>query len=246
VTYLTNVVQQYQDAPSASRDMVNANVNLAISLRTAGKAQEAATLLDEAFARLSATLPEGPDTLACRLSRAVNLLALRDRRAQSELSAVHEAYNSWLGPDHPHTIVCLNNIAMAMRVDDRISEAVELINEAAAKFEVALGPDHPYTLAARTNLAVCAADSGRLEDGRQLIEAVVEPITQRLGPNHPDTLRTVANQALIVLRLGADEQAGLIESIARELAEQIGYDHPALSTLSRHRLLHRMIDPQPF
>jgi MinD-like ATPase involved in chromosome partitioning or flagellar assembly/tetratricopeptide (TPR) repeat protein len=246
-TWLTAVVQSYSDTSVAeTRDMVLANVNLAISLRSAGRAQEAAALLDDAYDQLSRKLPYGPDTLACRLSRAVNLLAVGDGGAESELTAVLGAYENWLGRQHPHTIVCLNNLAMVKRAERKADEAVKLAAEAAERFQTVLGPDHPYTLAARTNHAVCAAESDRVDEALATIDAVVKPTKRILGADHPDTLRCRADQALIAYRLGDDKQMQVIEELTPRLAERIGAGHPAVSALREHRLLHRMIDPQPF
>jgi hypothetical protein len=59
------------------RGTLSAQANLAVSLRSAGRPHEAVDLLDQAYERLRRRFgDDSPYTLACRLNRAVNLLAL--------------------------------------------------------------------------------------------------------------------------------------------------------------------------
>lgn len=247
VIQLRAVAQIYADEfTKAAWDTLNANVNLAISLRSAGQVEEARELLDDAYEHLSETFRTAPATLACRLSRAVTLLTLGDEQAHAELRLVHRSYQDRLGPDHPHTLVCVNDLAMAalqVGTPEGKETARELAGQAARKFAETLGEDHPYTLAAETNLGVCLAEMGRDGEALELLGSTVKRALTRLGANHPDTLSCQANIAIIGVRSGG---GGDPDAVSRRISERSGEDHPAVAAIAGRRLLRRVIDPLPF
>lgn len=234
-----------------SRGALGEQVNLAISLRCAGQAGEAEPLLDRAYRRMLEDLgPLRPETLACRLSRAMNLLSLgRGEGAAEELVDVRHAYQTALGAGHPHTIACVTNMAAVTRALDDADRALELARAAAKDFDDALGPKHPYTLAALTNLAICSAEVGDVATATAAIDDATTRALEVLGEGHPDALRCRANRALIS-RLGAadarwaDEEAEVLGLLSD--ADVLGERHPAVEALRQGRLLHRTIDPHPF
>jgi tetratricopeptide (TPR) repeat protein len=66
-----------------------------------------------------------------------------------------------LGPEHPSTAGCLNNLALLLKAQGNLAEAVPLYERALAIDEKALGPEHPDTATDLNNLANLAAGSGR-------------------------------------------------------------------------------------
>jgi tetratricopeptide (TPR) repeat protein len=243
VILLRSVAQLYE---TVTREALNAKANLAISLRSAGDAKEAAKLLDDAYDQLRREMPLAPDTLACRLSRAVNLLALGDPSAEEELSKVLDQYKEDLGEAHPHAIVCLNNLAIATRADGRISDAAVLAEQAARLFEESLGSRHPYTVGAETNFAVCLAEAGRSAEALAILDDATRRAVGVLGEEHPDTLRCYANQAMIRHRNGDEQAEDVIREVEQRLAGRIGDRHPSVLSMRQRHLLDRIIDPQPF
>ena len=227
-------------------DTLNANVNLAISMRSAGRVEEARRLLDDAYGHLRETFPTAPATLACQLSRAVTLLGVEDDQAHEELRLVYESYKNRLGPDHPHTLVCVNDLAMAalaVGTPEAAESARDLAGQAARQFAAALDADHPYTLAAETNLGVCLGEMGRDDEALAILRSTVERALTKLGATHPDTLSCQANIAIIAERTGA---GGDPATIGRRISERSGPDHPAVAAVEKRRLLRRVIDPIPF
>jgi hypothetical protein len=57
-----------------------------------------------------------------------------------------------LGPDHPETLACRNDLAISYWRAGRFREAIELHKSTLARREQILGPDHPDTLGSRNNL----------------------------------------------------------------------------------------------
>ncbi|SHM71783.1 FxSxx-COOH system tetratricopeptide repeat protein [Cryptosporangium aurantiacum] len=234
-----------EELSAEARDTLNARVNLAVSLRTAGHLEEAEELLHDAYDRLSDKFPYAPDTLSCRLSRAVVLLRLGNDIAGSELRAVYDAYQRSFGPQHPYTLICLNNqVAAAHDAGDR-SRARELADEVARDFSLALGQDHPYTLAAEMNLGIALAEIDAFDRALTLFASAVDRSARFLGERHPDTLSGAANRALIEVRAGS---AGpdIVEKAVRRLSERVGRTHPTVLTIEQERLVTRLIDPLPF
>jgi hypothetical protein len=57
-----------------------------------------------------------------------------------------------LGADHPDTLTCRSNIAVAYALAGRLAEAIPLLERTLADRERVLGADHPDTHASKTNL----------------------------------------------------------------------------------------------
>ncbi|XVU30246.1 FxSxx-COOH system tetratricopeptide repeat protein [Actinoplanes sp. CA-054009] len=206
--------------------------NLAVSERSAGHVSRAAEHLDTAYGQLAELLgPGNPETLACRLSRAVG------RLEPGELAEVEAAYRRSLGDTHPYTITCRSNRAAAARATGDLAAARRLAEQAAHEFGRRLGDDHPSTLAARTNLAVVRAETGAVDDARALIEPVVARLAELLGPAHPDAVRAAADLALM---------RGDPAAMTPRLTAALGPTHPAVLAFREGRYLHRTLDPHPY
>ncbi|SNY44642.1 FxSxx-COOH system tetratricopeptide repeat protein [Paractinoplanes atraurantiacus] len=230
IALLTDVLGRHRE--TGTPRTYSTMANLAVSERSAGHVIEAAAHLDAAYAHLAELLgPGSPETLACRLSRAVGLLE------PGELAEVEAAYRRSLGDTHPYTITCRNNRAAAARADGDLSTARRLAEQAAQEFAVRLGEGHPSTLAARTNVAILEAETGAVGDARAVIEPVVAALDALLGPEHPDAIRAAADLALMG---GADGDAEI------RLTAALGGTHPAVRAFREGRYLHRTLDPHPF
>ncbi|MEV6348792.1 FxSxx-COOH system tetratricopeptide repeat protein [Actinoplanes sp. NPDC051851] len=245
VTLLRLVAQAFTEEISAdARHTLNANVNLAISMRSSGRVEEAQRLFDHAYGHLSETFPTAPDTLACRLSRAVTLLGVANQQAHEELRVVHASFHQRYGPEHPHTLVAMNDLAMALLTGEEKEEAYDLTRQAALDFGRFLGIDHPYTLAAETNYGVCLAEQGRGQEALALLTDTAQRAAETLGESHPDTLTCHANIALITERAVGSGNASA--AIGDRLAQKAGSAHPTVAAIEARQLVKRVIDPLPF
>ncbi|MEV6348788.1 FxSxx-COOH system tetratricopeptide repeat protein [Actinoplanes sp. NPDC051851] len=204
-----------------SREALNADVNLAISLRCAGDLTRARMLLDRAYNRLSLGLRTAPDALACRLSRAVSMLSQAASEAREEMIAVLYDFTTAQGAPHPQTLACANNLAMAELLNDDPREAHRLAGEVAPELAEVVGADHPYTLTAEANLGLATASCGDHARAREILSDVVRRTVTRLGENHPDVRLYRANLELIGER-------------------------PVMDAVREGRLRPRLIDPLPF
>ena len=59
-----------------------------------------------------------------------------------------------LGPEHPHTLISLNNLAFSLKSQGQYAEAEAPYRKALGTRERVLGPEHPETLVTLNNLAV--------------------------------------------------------------------------------------------
>ncbi|WP_433617249.1 FxSxx-COOH system tetratricopeptide repeat protein [Dactylosporangium sp. CA-139114] len=257
IRLLEFVANQFEKVLPDTVRMFEAKANLAVSLRSAGRAAEAAPLLENAYEQLNELRgPASPDTLAVRLSRACNILAVGGNEAEqrrrvaydtaaSEMSEVEAAYSVSLGRHHPHTLACLSNLGAIARAREDFDVAERFAFRASTAMESVLGADHPYTLAARLNLAVAKAERDDPNAALDLIAQVFERQRRVAGPDHPDTLRCEANLALIRRTLGIGDEAVLADVLDR-LGQALGDSHPAVVALHQRRHLHRVLDPHPF
>jgi tetratricopeptide (TPR) repeat protein len=69
-----------------------------------------------------------------------------------------------LGPDHPSTLISVNNVAVLLQDQGRLKEAQPLYERALDGKEKELGPNHPSTLTSVNNLARLLKAQGRLQE----------------------------------------------------------------------------------
>ena len=100
-----------------------------------------------------------------------------------------------LGPDHPHTLASMCNLANSYDDLGRHADAVKLHEETLALMKAKLGPDHPDTLATMYNLAISYTALGRPADTLKVREEMLALMKAKHGLEHPDTLRNMMRLA---------------------------------------------------
>lgn len=230
-----------------SFEAMNAELLLGIALRCDGQPVQAEPRFLAALADMTSTLGESSSAvLAGRLSHAINLLAFGRRSdAIAEIAELREIYEERLGPRHPHTLLCLVDLACAMRAQGPDEDAIQLARSALNGLLDGLGENHPHTLAAMSVLAVLLADAGDLREAECIEAEAAERLESTLGPRHPDTLRLRANLLLTRQQLGSGDAAERTRVID-ELAGVVGDDHPHVKELREERRVIHTVDPQPF
>lgn len=155
-----------------------------------------------------------------------NLANARDAHEQ-----VLAAYERILGPEHPDTLIALQNLANTRRDQGELAGARESHERAFATLERTLGMEHPDTLTALDNLAGTMKAQGELAAAREARERVYAAYEHTLGSEHLDTLRAEHNLANTLRSLG--DVAGARLRYERVLAARgriLGIEH--LDTLS--------------
>jgi tetratricopeptide (TPR) repeat protein len=132
-----------------------------------------------------------------------------------------------LGPDHPHTSISLNNLALLYKSQGRYVEAEPLYQRALAIDEKALGPDHPNTGGDLNNLAALYYSQGRYAEAEPLYQRVLAIYDKALGPDHPNTATSLNNLAGIYHDQGRYGEAEPLYQRALAIRERaLGPDHP--------------------
>jgi tetratricopeptide (TPR) repeat protein len=132
-----------------------------------------------------------------------------------------------LDPDHPDTLLSMNNLAAAYWAAGRRDEALPLFEQALKGQQAQLGPDHPFTLLSMDNLGAVYQAAGRRDDAIKLHEEALKGWKAQLGPDHPDTVKSMTSLGAAYRAVGrwADAVALLEEALRRRKA-QVGPDHP--------------------
>jgi tetratricopeptide (TPR) repeat protein len=132
-----------------------------------------------------------------------------------------------LGPEHPDTLTCLNNLAWLLREQHDFAATRPLYERALAIREKVLGPEHPDTAVSLSSLAALLRDQGDLAAARPLAERALAIHEKALGPEHPDTATTLSHLAWL-LRAQREFAAArpLLERALTVYEKVLGPEHP--------------------
>ena len=93
-----------------------------------------------------------------------------------------------LGPEHPATLMSVNNLAGLYESQGRYGEAEPLYRRALEARERVLGVEHPDTLVSVNNLAGLPRSQGRYGEAEPMYRRALEAKEQVPGPEHPDAI----------------------------------------------------------
>jgi hypothetical protein len=138
-----------------------------------------------------------------------------------------QTYTARLGPDHPYTLISMNNLALAYWDAGKLDLALPLSEETLKLTKAKLGPDHPVTLTSMNNLAGAYQTAGKLDLALPLSEETLKLTKAKLGPEHPDTLKSMNNLAEAYQAAGKlDLALPLFEETLKLMKAKLGPDHP--------------------
>jgi serine/threonine protein kinase/tetratricopeptide (TPR) repeat protein len=147
--------------------------------------------------------------------------------AAEQLRMARALYNDYRGPDHPDTLLSMNDLANSYDVLGRNAEALKLREETLALSKARLGGDHPETLRCMNNLAISYHALGRHGDALELQKETVAVQKIKLGADHPDTLAGMTNLATCYHVLGQNAEALKLREETLALQKvKLGQDHP--------------------
>lgn len=125
-----------------------------------------------------------------------------------------------LGPNHPDTLHCLNNLALCLAEQDKLSQAEQLLRRTVAGMEVVLAPTHPRPIQALSNLACCLAEQGQTGEAESCHRRAFENCKRRLGWQHPETSACAQSLAHFLASCGRCTEAALLELQADQLGRR--------------------------
>jgi tetratricopeptide (TPR) repeat protein len=137
-----------------------------------------------------------------------------------------------LGPDHPHTLTSMNNLAAGYQDAGQLAKALPLYEETLKLMKAKLGPDHPSTLTSMNNLAAGYRDAGQLDKALPLYEETLKLRQAKLGPDHPHTLTSMGNlgKAYCAAKQG-EKAAPLLKDFVAGQRKQFPKDTPRFAGL---------------
>jgi serine/threonine protein kinase/tetratricopeptide (TPR) repeat protein len=148
--------------------------------------------------------------------RAITLFS----KARSTFTAAH-------GPDHPDTLMSMNNLAISYHDAGQYERALKLGEETLALRRAKLGPDHPDTLLSMNNLALSYRNAGQSDRALKLFEETLALRRAKLGPDDPDTLMSMSNLAISYADAGQPDRALKLDEETLALRKaKLGADHP--------------------
>jgi tetratricopeptide (TPR) repeat protein len=112
-----------------------------------------------------------------------------------------------LGHDHPTSLMCVNNLAVACHEVEEFGEAVTLNLHCLQARKRLLGDEHPYTLVTIGNLGLLHESMGNYKKAAIYLTQSLEARKKILGPEHPETLTNSGNLGLLYASMGDHEKA---------------------------------------
>jgi len=132
-----------------------------------------------------------------------------------------------LGSDHVLTADGLNNLALRLMQQGKLTAARPLFERSLAILERAMGPDHPDTAQGLCNLAWLLLEKGEPDAARPLYERSLAIREQVLGPDHLDTAEGLNNLAALLRHQGELAAAKALRERALDIWERVlGPHHP--------------------
>ena len=151
-------------------------------------------------------------------------------------NVLKDAYQEYLGIEHPYYLNIQNDIAMIYSHLGNYEEAIKLLEEVYQKREKVLGRENPSTIATLNNLGsvkLYYEKSMGENKNKDLIDSALEDLTKAynlrkeiLGEEHPSTISSLFNIALVQAELGNVAEAKRIaKDVYKHRKEKFGEEH---------------------
>jgi tetratricopeptide (TPR) repeat protein len=151
----------------------------------------------------------------------------RYNEAQTLFTDVLEITETVLGPEHPYTLISVNNLGAVLERQGKYGEAETMHRRALECREKALGPEHPHTLTSISNLGAALEREGEYEAAEIMHQRALQGYEKVLGPEHPYTLTSVSNLGAVLERQGKYKEAEAMHRRALAGCETaLGPEHP--------------------
>jgi CHAT domain-containing protein len=151
-----------------------------------------------------------------------------------------------VGPNHPDTSMCLNNLAeLYERIGD-YTKAEPFLQRALNISRKSVGDEHPRTAIGLNNLAELYLTTGEYAKAKPLLKSAVEIEEKCLGPGDPETVLFLKNLAVLDDQIGDYTNAELLYvRILKADERSLGPDHPETAANLNNYAYH-CIDCQRF
>ena len=154
---------------------------------------------------------------------------------------MRKARSKQWGPDHPSTLITLNDLALAYQNAGKLTQAIELFEQVRDAEAKTSGANDHNTLITLANLAGAYRQAGKLTQATELYEQVRDAAVKKLGADHPSTLFILNSLAAAYLVAGKLTQAiELLERVRDAQLRKLGAGHPeTLATMCNLALAYQ-------
>ncbi|HSH61360.1 MAG TPA: tetratricopeptide repeat protein [Acidimicrobiales bacterium] len=188
---------------------LKAATELGVEMKSAGRLEEAVSVLSDTFERAKKVAPHRNwPTWRCAHELA---LALADQgRVHDAVEVGREALaacHRLLGPDNVGSLMTASNLGADLRSAGQLDEALSLLSDTFEPAKrVAPHEDWP-TWVVGLELAYALVERGRVDDAVQTCREVVAARTSMRGPNDLETLQATCALGLLLVETGEREEA---------------------------------------
>jgi tetratricopeptide (TPR) repeat protein len=132
-----------------------------------------------------------------------------------------------LGPEHPYTVISMEDLAKTYHHRGKLNEAEQLEVQVLDMRKRLLGTKHPDTLVTMGNLASTYCYQGKLNEAEQLEIQVLDLSKKLLGEEHPHTLIRMGNLARTYYHQGKLNKTEQLEVQVLDMSKKVlGTEHP--------------------
>jgi tetratricopeptide (TPR) repeat protein len=183
--------------------------------------------------------PRGGELHASELLNSLGAYRIGPLAAYSEASTLLESAlairEKALGPEHPKTVMSVNNLAVLFQDQGDLAGARPLFERALAILERTVGPEHPDTATNLNNLAMTLQAQGDWRAARPLLERALAIGEKALGPEHPEVATRVSNLARVLRDSDQSKEAEPLFHRAIAIGEKaLGRDHTLTQRYASH------------
>jgi len=196
--------------------------NVAQATKELGNNAEAEQLQREVLAKRRHLHPQGHPEVARTLRELATVLASPERphsepdEAESLFVEAIAMQRAFLGPDHPETILTLNNRAPLRYWTGDLRGAEADLREVIANWQRTLGKEHQNTLTAMSTLATVLRDQGKYSQAEPLLRQALAARRKLFGNSHENVAQSLAQLARLLQLRGDHTEAerGYREALA--------------------------------
>lgn len=129
------------------------------------------------------------------------------------------------GPEHPHTLLAMNNLAISYKNVGKYQAALELEEKSLSLLTKQLGEEHWETT--MSNLTTYSQNAAKYQTGLEMKKQVLLLRTRLLGSEHPDTMLAMRNLAASYIAVGKIRPAlKLLEEVLSLRITLLGPQNP--------------------
>jgi CHAT domain-containing protein/tetratricopeptide (TPR) repeat protein len=210
--------------------------NLGLLYKDLGRYEKALDCYQAARGIFEAKLPNSPQ-LATTLDNLIEIHLLLDQAPQAFplQQRCLKMFEDNLGPDHPETAICLQNIGFALHRKLRLLERAEPYYLRALKIqEQKLPSQHPSVANTLNNLGTLYQAMGDTARAQQLLQRSWE-IRQKLPAGHPLQVGSLNNLAFLYEEMGQMQRA---EALYKQCLEKVSDTNPIQQSTTLTNLAH--------